>query len=77
MFFFCFVRVWFRIFILNLQVGPLQWLSPQTDDAIKGYASKGKSAIILVPISFVNEHIETLHELDIEYGKELALKVRF
>lgn len=57
------------------KVGPVAWLSPQTDDAIKGYASKGKTAIVLVPISFVNEHIETLHELDIEYGKELAQKI--
>ncbi|GFQ93214.1 ferrochelatase, mitochondrial [Trichonephila clavata] len=57
------------------KVGPVEWLSPQTDDAIKGYVNKGKKNILLVPISFVNEHIETLHELDIEYGKELAEKI--
>lgn len=31
--------------------------------------------ILLVPIAFVNEHIETLHEMDIEYGDELAKEV--
>lgn len=31
--------------------------------------------MLLIPISFVNEHIETLHELDIEYAKELAAEV--
>jgi len=36
---------------------------------------KGLKNIILVPVAFINEHIETLHELDIEYGKELAEKV--
>ena len=31
---------------------------------------------MLVPIAFVNEHIETLHELDIEYADEIGEKVR-
>ena len=35
----------------------------------------GLNKFLIVPISFVNEHIETLHELDIEYGKELSEKV--
>ncbi|KAL4720058.1 hypothetical protein ACJJTC_014709 [Scirpophaga incertulas] len=54
------------------KVGPLPWLQPYTDDAIKAYAKQGRKHIILVPIAFVNEHIETLHELDIEYCEELA-----
>ncbi|CAL1280581.1 unnamed protein product [Larinioides sclopetarius] len=57
------------------KVGPVAWLSPQTEDAIKGYIEKGKKNLMLIPISFVNEHIETLHELDIEYGEELAKKL--
>lgn len=32
--------------------------------------------ILLVPIAFVNEHIETLHEMDIEYGSDLAKEAR-
>lgn len=40
-----------------------------------GYIAKGFRNLMLVPISFVNEHIETLHELDIEYCKELVEKV--
>ncbi|CAH2083488.1 unnamed protein product [Euphydryas editha] len=54
------------------KVGPLPWLQPYTDDAIKAYAKKGVKHMILVPIAFVNEHIETLHELDIEYCDEVA-----
>lgn len=57
------------------KVGPLEWLSPQTDVAMKALAKKGRRNLVLVPISFVNEHIETLHELDIEYGKEFAEKI--
>lgn len=57
------------------KVGPLPWLEPFTDDAIRGYVKQGKKNFILVPIAFVNDHIETLHELDIEYCEELAHEV--
>lgn len=58
------------------KVGPLPWLEPFTDAAIKSYVSKGHKDFILVPIAFVNEHIETLHELDIEYCQELAEELK-
>lgn len=57
------------------KVGPLPWLSPATDDAIKGLVQRGKKNIILVPIAFTSDHIETLHELDIEYGKDIGEKI--
>ena len=57
------------------QVGPLPWLGPQTDTAIKGLSKNGRKNILLVPIAFVNDHIETLHELDLEYADELAKEV--
>lgn len=41
----------------------------------QGYVKQGKKNFIIVPIAFVNEHIETLHELDIEYCHELAEEV--
>lgn len=54
------------------KVGPLPWLEPFTDDSIKAFVKQGRKNFILIPIAFVNEHIETLHELDIEYCKDLA-----
>lgn len=42
---------------------------------VQGYVKQGKKNFIIVPIAFVNEHIETLHELDIEYCDELAAEV--
>lgn len=57
------------------KVGPLSWLSPSTDKAIRAYAEKGIRNFVVIPIAFVNEHIETLHELDIEYGHDLAKEV--
>lgn len=52
------------------QVGPSAWLGPQTIDAIKGYAKKGVNDMLLVPIAFTSDHIETLFELDLEYIEE-------
>lgn len=57
------------------RVGPLPWLAPYTDEAIKGYVKQGKKNFLLVPIAFVNEHIETLHEMDIEYCHDLAKEI--
>jgi len=58
------------------KVGPLPWLGPFTDEALEGYVKQGKKTFLLVPIAFVNEHIETLHELDIEYCQELGEKLK-
>jgi ferrochelatase len=49
------------------RVGPMKWIGPSTDASIQKAGADGKS-IILVPIAFVSEHIETLVELDIEYA---------
>lgn len=64
-------------FILTWQskVGPLPWLGPFTDEAIEGYVKQGVKNFVMVPIAFVNEHIETLHEMDIEYCQDLGKKV--
>lgn len=53
------------------RVGPVEWLRPYTDDALQELAAQGIKDIVVVPISFVSEHIETLEEIDIEY-RELA-----
>lgn len=55
------------------RVGPVEWLQPYTDDAIKDLGKKGVNTLVVVPISFVSEHIETLEEIDIEY-REIAEK---
>ncbi|MBW4694953.1 MAG: ferrochelatase [Lyngbya sp. HA4199-MV5] len=53
------------------RVGPVEWLQPYTDDALKELADQGVKDLAVVPISFVSEHIETLQEIDMEY-RELA-----
>ncbi len=54
------------------RVGPLKWLGPSTVEALDE-AAHDKAGVIVCPVAFVSEHIETLVELDIEYA-ELAHK---
>ncbi|MEH2083649.1 MAG: ferrochelatase [Nostoc sp.] len=53
------------------RVGPVEWLQPYTEDALKELGVQGVKDLVVVPISFVSEHIETLQEIDIEY-REVA-----
>ncbi len=56
------------------KVGPVKWLEPGTDTMIEKLASEGKKHLLIIPISFVSDHVETLFELDIEY-RHVADKV--
>jgi ferrochelatase len=51
------------------KIGPVKWLGPPTNDALLDLGKKGVDNVLVVPISFVSEHIETLYELDILYKK--------
>ena len=48
------------------RVGPLAWLEPSIDDEVRR-AGRDRVAVIVVPVSFVSEHSETLVELDHVY----------
>jgi ferrochelatase len=52
------------------RVGPMKWIGPSTDAEIRRAGADGKG-VIVTPIAFVSEHVETLVELDHEYA-ELA-----
>lgn len=49
------------------RVGPLEWLAPSTLEEIAA-AERDRQGVIVAPIAFVSEHVETLVELDIEYA---------
>ncbi len=55
------------------RVGPLEWLRPYTDDVIHDKAAAGVKQMLVYPIAFVSDHVETLYELGITYA-ELARK---
>ena len=54
------------------KVGPARWLTPNTVEKTKELAAAGVRDLMVVPIAFVTDHIETLHELGIDL-RETAL----
>ncbi|MBV9216048.1 MAG: ferrochelatase [Acidobacteria bacterium] len=51
------------------KVGPLKWLEPSTADTVERLAGEGVKHMLIVPIAFTSDHLETLFELNIEYRR--------
>ena len=58
------------------RTGPVRWLEPAVADELGRLARDGVRRLVVVPVSFVSDHIETLHEIDVEYA-ELARGLGF
>jgi ferrochelatase len=52
------------------KVGRRKWLTPSLTETIEKLAGSGVKKLLVVPIAFVTEHIETLHEINIEAREE-------
>jgi ferrochelatase len=63
---------WPRTHLLCYQsrVGPAKWLQPPLTGTIERLGHEGVKEMLIVPVSFVTEHIETLHEINIEAREE-------
>ncbi|KAK3676113.1 ferrochelatase hem15 [Recurvomyces mirabilis] len=48
------------------QVGPSAWLGAQTSDTVNNFVKQGQKDLVLIPIAFTSDHIETLFEIDKE-----------
>ena len=57
------------------RVGPVEWLQPYTEDALNELGQQGIKDLLVVPISFVSEHIETLQEIDIVIHPKKNMKM--
>lgn len=58
--------------------GPVEWLEPSTPDMLKESAERGCRNVLMVPISFVSDHVETLYEIDMLYrdqAKALGMRL--
>lgn len=56
------------------KVGPQKWLTPSTPAMIEELAAKGVKNMLVVPVAFVSDHLETLFELGIEYRRHAIEK---
>jgi protoporphyrin/coproporphyrin ferrochelatase len=52
------------------QVGSGRWLQPSIHEVVPRLAGQGVRDLLIVPVSFVSDHIETLHEIDREVREE-------
>lgn len=59
-----------HILCYQSRVGRQRWLEPSLHQTIARLGAEGKRKVVVIPISFVTEHIETLHEINIEARAE-------
>jgi ferrochelatase len=52
------------------KVGSGRWLQPSIHEVIPRLGAQGQRSVLVIPVSFVSDHIETLHEIDIEVREE-------
>lgn len=48
------------------KVGPAQWLKPSLNETIDNLGASGTKNVLVIPVAFLTDHIETLHEINIE-----------
>lgn len=51
------------------RVGPVKWIGPSVEEKLEELSRAGVSSLLVVPVSFVSDHIETLYEIDVTYRK--------
>jgi ferrochelatase len=63
-------------FLLAYQsdIKPFKWLGPSTEQVIRKLGAQRRRNVLVIPLAFTSDHIETLHEIDIEFA-ELADEV--
>jgi len=61
-----------HVLCFQSKVGPQKWLQPSLAGTIEAMALDGVKRMVVIPISFLTEHIETLHEINIEAREEAA-----
>lgn len=53
------------------RAGPVKWLEPDTAELLGQLLRSGKREFLVVPVSFVSDHVETLYEVDILYRSQV------
>ncbi len=54
------------------KVGPVEWLGPSTPDVLASLAKEGVTQVVVVPVAFVSDHVETLYEIRLLFAGEAA-----
>jgi ferrochelatase len=54
------------------KVGPVAWLGPSTSEVLARLAKEGVTQVVVVPVAFVSDHVETLYEIRLLFAGEAA-----
>ena len=54
------------------KVGASKWLQPSMHATVRSLAARGSRNLLVIPVSFVSDHVETLHEIEIEHRAQAA-----
>ena len=54
------------------KVGPVAWLGPSTPEVLADLARAGVKQVLVVPVAFVSDHVETLYEIRLLFAGEAA-----
>jgi ferrochelatase len=52
------------------KVGPVPWIGPSTPSVLADLAKEGVQQVIVVPVAFVSDHVETLYEIRMLFADE-------
>ncbi len=58
-----------QVLAYQSRTGPVRWIGPGTEETIEELAAAGVKHLLVVPLSFVSDHIETLYEIDQLFGE--------
>jgi ferrochelatase len=62
-----------QVLAYQSRTGPVKWLGPGTEEMLRDLGREGVTDVLVVPLSFVSDHIETLYEVDLLFS-EVARK---
>jgi len=54
--------------------GPMRWLKPSLIETVERLANEGHKHLLIIPIAYVTDHIETLHEINIDVRKHAMIQ---
>ena len=57
-----------QLLAFQSRTGPVKWIGPGTEEVLAELAAEGVSDVVVVPLSFVSDHIETLYEVDMLFA---------
>jgi protoporphyrin/coproporphyrin ferrochelatase len=58
-----------QLLAFQSRTGPVKWIGPGTEEVLKQLGREGVRDVLVVPLSFVSDHIETLYEVDLLFAE--------